>query len=278
MSDSLHSNKATPVESLMKTRFLNLLRYIAAVLLLVIGPAQAQELPDPLVVATEGAYPPYNYVDSEGNIKGFEIDLAKAMCDEIGANCKFVTQDWDGIIPGLLAKKYHAVIGSLYITDSRKEKIYFSDKYYQTPARFVVPKSSDVEVTKEGLANMTVGTQRGTSFERMMRDQFPNVELRVYASFDEVYQDLRSGRVDAVIDDVVSANEHLFDGNDDSPFEFRGPEFTNPEWFGYGAGVGVRKENAYIADAFSEAIATLRENGTYQEISNEWFGFDVYGE
>ncbi len=262
----------------MNRKILKTITYLIIGIVAPLGMVQAKELPDPLVIATEGAYPPYNYVDSDGNIKGFEIDLAKALCKEINANCEFVTQDWDGIIPGLLAKKYHAVIGSLYITESRKEKIAFSDKYYQTPARFVVRKDSNIEITSEGLSDVTVGTQRGTSFERMMRDQFGHVDLRVYGSFDEVYQDLRSGRVDAVIDDVVSMKAHLFDGTDSSPFEMRGPEFTNPEWFGYGAGVGVRKENQHIADAFSSAIAAIREDGTYQEISNEWFGFDVYGE
>lgn len=240
--------------------------------------ASAAELPDPLVIATEGAYPPYNYVDSDGNVQGFEIDLAKAMCEELNANCEFVTQDWDGIIPGLLARKYDAIIASLYITDARKEKIAFSDKYYQTPARFVVPSDSDIEIAGEGLSDLTVSTQRGTSFERMMRDQHPEVDLRVYDSFDEVYQDLVTGRVDAVIDDVVSIKENLLSRSAGDEFEMRGPEFTNPEWFGYGAGVGVRREDAFIADAFSEAIAALREDGTYQEIANEWFGSDVYGE
>lgn len=240
--------------------------------------AGAEELPDPLVIATEGAYPPFNYVDSDGNVQGFEVDLARAMCEELDANCEFVTQDWDGIIPGLLARKYDAIIGSLYITEARKEKITFSDKYYQTPARFVVPSDSDIEITDEGLSDLTIGTQRGTSFERMMRDQHPDVDLRVYGSFDEVYQDLVTGRVDAVIDDVVSIQDNLLSREAGEEYEMRGPEFTNPEWFGYGAGVAVRHEDAHVADAFSEAITALREDGTYQEIADEWFGFDVYGE
>ncbi|MDZ7788859.1 MAG: transporter substrate-binding domain-containing protein [Halofilum sp. (in: g-proteobacteria)] len=251
---------------------------LATALAMVVTSVNAEKLPDPLVIATEGAYPPFNYVDSDGNVKGFEIDLANAMCDELNANCEFVTQDWDGIIPGLLARKYDAVIGSLYITEDRKKKITFSDKYYQTPARFVVPSDSDIEITDEGLSSLTVGTQRGTSFERMMRDQHPDVDLRVYGSFDEVYQDLVTGRVDVVIDDVVSAKDNLLSRERGEAYELRGPEFTNPEWFGHGAGVAVRHEDAHIAEAFSEAIAAIREDGTYQEIADEWFGFDVYGE
>lgn len=241
-------------------------------------PAIAQDIPDKVTIGTEGAYPPFNFIDEQGEVAGFEIDLANAMCAEMEIECEFVVQDWDGIIPGLLAQKYDAIIASLYITDERREQIAFSDKYYKVPARFVLPADSDIEISAEGLEGMVVGTQRATSFDRFMRDQFPEVDLRVYATMDEAYLDLASGRVDAVLGDVVAISEGFLDTPDGEGFEFRGPEFTGSEWFGYGAGVGVRKEDAALADAFSEAIAALREDGAYQEIADRWFGFDVYGE
>lgn len=241
-------------------------------------PASAQQLPDPLVIGTEGAYAPFNYLDDQGEVQGFEIDLARAMCDEIGVTCEFVVQDWDGIIPGLLAQKYDAIIASLYITDERRERIAFSDKYYQVPARFVVPTSSTLEFTPEGMKGVVVGTQRATSFERFMRDEFPDIDLRVYATMEEAYLDLQSGRIDALMADIVAASEGFLKTPEGEGFEFRGPEYTGVEWFGYGAGVGVRKEDAHVAKAFSEAIAKVRANGAYQEIADKWFGFDVYGE
>lgn len=250
---------------------------ILGTLLLAI-PASAQDLPDPLRIATEGAYAPFNYLDDQGKVQGFEIDLARALCEEMKANCEFVVQDWDGIIPGLLAQKYDAIIASLYITDERRERIAFSDKYYQVPARFIVPKSSTLEITAEGLDGKVVGTQRATSFERFMRDEMPGIDLRVYATMEEAYLDLQSGRVDAIMADVVAASEGFIKTPEGEGFEFRGPEYTGTKWFGYGAGVGVRKEDAPLADAFSQAIANIRSNGTYQEISNKWFGFDVYGD
>jgi lysine-arginine-ornithine-binding protein len=246
--------------------------------LLLVHPASAQDLPNPLRIATEGAYAPFNYLDDQGKVQGFEIDLARALCEEMKANCEFVVQDWDGIIPGLLAQKYDAIIASLYITDERRERIAFSDKYYQVPARFIVPKSSTLEITPEGMKGVVVGTQRATSFERFMRDELPDIDLRVYATMEEAYLDLQSGRVDAIMADVVAAFEGFLKTPEGEGFEFRGPEYTGVEWFGYGAGVGVRKEDAPLADAFSQAIARIRSNGTYQEISNKWFGFDVYGE
>ncbi len=140
-----------------------------------------------------------------------------------------------------------------------------------------MPKDSEVEISPEGLAGKVVGTQRATSFERFIRDKMPEVDLRVYATMDEAYLDLQSGRVDAIMVDVVAVSEGFLNKPGGEGFEMRGPEYTGVEWFGYGAGVGVRKEDAHIAEAFSEVIHEMREDGTYQEISDEWFGFDVYG-
>lgn len=257
---------------------MRILTSLAAASLLFATPAVSQEVPDPLLIATEGAYAPFNYLDPQGQPQGFEVDLALALCKEIGVTCEFVIQDWDGIIPGLLSQKYDAIIASLYITDERRERIAFSEKYYQVPARFVVPAASDLEITPEGLQGAVVGTQRATSFERFMRDELPGIDLRVYATMEEAYLDLSSGRVDAIMGDVIAVSEAFLGSPDGQGFEFRGPEYTGAEWFGYGAGVGVRKEEQHIAEAFTAAIAAIRADGTYQEIAERWFGFDVYGE
>lgn len=239
--------------------------------------AQAQDLPESLVIATEGAYPPFNYTDSNGDVQGFEVDLGNAMCAQMEVECEWVTQDWDGIIPGLLAQKYDAIIASLYITDERREKIAFSDKYYKVPARFVVPKDSDQEISAEALDGVVVGTQRATSFERFINDNMPGVDLRLYGTMDEAYLDLDSGRIDAILLDVVAVQDGFLSKPEGEGFELRGPEYTGSEWFGYGAAVGVRQEDQAIADAFSAAIEVLRDDGTYAEISDKWFGMDVFG-
>lgn len=241
------------------------------------GAAVAQELPETLVIGTEGAYPPFNYTASDGSVVGFEIDLGNAMCAQMNVTCTWVTQDWDGIIPGLQAQKYDAIIASLYITDERRKVIAFSDKYYNVPSRFVVPEGSNYEISAEGLAGAVVGTQRATSFERYMTAEMPEVDVRLYGTMDEAYLDLTSGRLDAVLGDVVALQDGFLSKPDGAGFELRGPEFTKPEYFGYGAGVAVRQDDQAIADAFSEAIKALREDGTYQEISQKWFGLDVYG-
>ncbi|MCZ4254306.1 ABC transporter substrate-binding protein [Sulfitobacter sp. G21635-S1] len=239
--------------------------------------AVAQDLPEALVIGTEGAYPPFNFTESDGNVAGFEIDLGNAMCAHMKVECTWVTQDWDGIIPGLQAKKYDAIIASLYITDERRKVISFSDKYYNVPSRFVVATDSNLDISADGLSGAIVGTQRATSFERYLTAEMPDVEVRLYGTMDEAYLDLASGRVDAVLGDVVALQDGFLGTPEGAGFELRGPEFTNPEYFGYGAGVAVRQDDQALAGAFSEAIKALRDNGTYQEISQKWFGLDVYG-
>lgn len=249
---------------------------LAAVLVAAAG-ASAKEWKT-VRIGTEGAYPPFNYIDSDGKLKGFEIDLAGALCAKMGAECEFVVQDWDGIIPGLLAKKYDVIIASLYITDERKEKFDFTQKYYQTPGRFVVRKGTELDISEAGLKDKVIGVQRATAFERFLRDTYPSLDLRVYATQDEVNMDLAAGRLDAVMADVVALSQNFLNTPEGKDFEFTGPSFSGAKWFGFGAGIAVRKEDPELRDAFNKAIDEIRADGTYDKIRSAYFDFDIYGE
>ncbi|HEX2147457.1 MAG TPA: transporter substrate-binding domain-containing protein, partial [Pseudorhizobium sp.] len=108
-------------------------------------------------IATEGAYPPFNYTDTDGSLKGFDVDIANALCEEMKAKCTLVAQDWDGIIPGLMANKYDAIIASMSITEERKQQIDFTNKYYTTPLAVVAPKDGEVKgVSVEDLEGKVV--------------------------------------------------------------------------------------------------------------------------
>ncbi len=242
------------------------------------GPVAAGDW-DKVRIGTEGAYPPFNFVDKNGNLKGFDIDIAKALCEEMGVEYEFVIQDWDGIIPGLLAKKYDCIIASMSITEERKQKVDFTKKYYQTPARFVAEKGADIEISKEGLKGKTVGVQRATIHENFLRDRFGDaVDIKSYATQDEANMDLASGRVDLVIADATVLLGGFLETEAGEGYEFIGPGFTDEQWFGEGIGIALRKEDDDLRKMFNEAIQAIRDKGIYQKINAKYFDFDVYGD
>ena len=247
----------------------------AAVVMLATG-AQAQDKRK-VKIGTEGAYPPFNSIDAEGKLVGFDIDIANALCAAANFECEFVIQDWDGIIPGLIAKKYDAIIASMSITEQRKEVVDFTEKYYNTPAKFIAPKGSGFDISPEGLAGKAVGVQRATIHENFLRGEFPEVEIRAYATQDEANADLVSGRVDLVMADSVALLEGFLKTEAGQDFEFVGPDYSDPKYHGEGAGIAIRKGEDDLRAAFNEAIDQIRSDGTYQAIAEKYFEFDVYG-
>lgn len=230
-------------------------------------------------VATEGAYPPFNSVDSSGQLEGFDVDIAKALCKEMGVECTLVIQDWDGLIPGLLAKKFDAIIASMSITEERKQKVDFTDKYYVSPARFVARKDAKIEISKAGLKGKTVGVQRATIHENFVRDNYgDSVQIKSYATQDEANMDLTAGRVELVIADATVLQGGFLDTPAGKDYAFIGPSFTAAKWFGEGIGIAIRKGDDDLKEMFNKAIQAIRNNGVYQKINAKYFNFDLYGE
>jgi len=228
-------------------------------------------------IGTEGAYPPFNSIDPSGELVGFDIDIAKALCGAADLECEFVVQDWDGIIPGLIAKKYDAIVASMSITDKRREVVDFTDKYYNTPAKFIAAKGADFDISPEGLAGKAVGVQRATIHEDFLRGEFPEVDVRAYATQDEANADLVSGRLDLVMADSVALLEGFLNTEEGKDFEFVGPDYSDPKYHGEGAGIAIRKGEDDLRALFNEAIDQIRADGTYQAINEKYFEFDVYG-
>ncbi|MFW6324978.1 MAG: ABC transporter substrate-binding protein [Desulfovibrionales bacterium] len=250
---------------------------LASVIVLCLA-ATAAQAKDTIKIGTEGAYPPFNRVNADGVLVGFDVDIAKALCDRMDAECEFVIQDWDGIIPGLLAKKYDAIVASMTMTDERREKVDFTNKYYQTPAKFMARKGSGFEITPSGLEGKIVGVQRATVHEKFVRDQFgDSVDVRSYATQDEANMDLAAGRLDLVIADSVVLLPFL-ESTEGQDFEFVGPGYTDSKWFGDGIGIALRKEDDKLRERFNEALAEILANGTYEKINAKYFDFNVYGE
>ena len=231
-----------------------------------------------LVIASEGAYPPFNTLEADGTLTGFDIDIAKALCDEMKAECTFVTQDWDGMIPGLIAKKFDAVVASMSITEERKQQVDFSKKYYNTPPAIAVPKDSSLtEATYEAFEGKAVGAQGSTTHANYAEAHLKGAEMKLYPTADEYKLDLANGRIDAAIDDVVVLSEWL-KSEDGACCKLLGTLPIDPVINGEGIGIPVRKGETELADKLSAAIAAIRANGKYQEINAKYFPFDVYGD
>ncbi len=232
-----------------------------------------------VLIGTEGAYPPFNSIDKNGKLEGFDIDISNALCKTAGVECKFVIQDWDGLIPALLSKKFDAIIASMSITEERKKQVDFTDKYYMTPAKFVAKKGSGIKISKQGLKGKTIGVQRATIFENFLRDNYGDtIKIKAYATQDEANMDLVSGRVDLVMADSVVLMGGFLEKKEGKGFEFVGPGFTDKKWFGDGIGIAVRKGETELVEMLNKAIKEIRTNGEYKKINAKYFDFDVYGD
>lgn len=249
-----------------------------AMALAVALPVQAQA-PDwkKVRIGVEGAYPPFSEVGPDGKLKGFDIDFALAACAEMKAECTLVQQEWDGMIPALNARKFDAIIASMAATDERRRAVAFSDKYYNTPARFVAKAGAGLQATPEGLKGKKIGVQRATIHDRYVSDLYKGSEIVRYARADEVYLDLAAGRLDLAMGDSVAIDGGLLKKPQGKGFAFFGPEFHDVKYFGSGSSVAVRKADEALAQKFNAAIKALRANGQYKKLQDKYFDFDIYG-
>jgi polar amino acid transport system substrate-binding protein/arginine/ornithine transport system substrate-binding protein len=231
-----------------------------------------------LNICVEGAYPPFSETSADGSIGGFDIDIAAALCEEIGETCELVKVDWDGIIPALLEKKCDAIVASMSSTDQRKQVIDFTDKYYNVPNVFVAKEGAGFVDTPEGMAGKVVGVQRGTIHQSYMEGVFADTELRLYGTQDEAVLDLSAGRVDAVMADELAITEGFLATPAGAGFALFGEPHSDPAYHGPGAAIGVRKEDTDLRDRLSTAIHALRDSGKYDTIQGKYFDTDIYGD
>jgi len=240
-------------------------------------PAAAAASGETLKIGTEGAYPPFNNLTADGKLEGFDIDIANALCEEMKAKCEFVTQDWDGIIPALQAGKFDAIIASMSITDERKQKVDFTNKYYNTPPAIAAPKDTDIKgVTKEDLAGKTLGAATATTHYNYAEKTYTDTTLKGYPTSQEFLLDIANGRVDAVTDDI-SVIEEWLKTPDGACCKIVGTITPVPEIHGEGAGIAVRKGETDLVNKFNAAIDAIRASGKYKEINDKYFSYDVYG-
>jgi arginine/ornithine transport system substrate-binding protein len=260
----------------MMMKLIKLLGVVASLIVLSTAHAQPTQLKK-IRIGVEGAYPPFSQIDPSGKLSGFDIDITNALCVEMKVECVLVQQAFDGMIPALQTRKIDAVIASMSITDERKKAVDFSDKYYQTPARFVIKTGAKLVATPDGLKGKKIGVQRATIHDRYATDFFKASQLVRYTKQDEVFLDMTAGRIDSALVDIIAAQQGFLKTAQGKGFEFTGPVYEDPKYFGVGAGVALRKGNDVLRGEFNKAIAAIRANGSYKKIQDKYFDFDVYG-
>jgi len=250
---------------------------------------------DKIRIGTEGAYPPWNSKDASGKLIGFEVELAWTLCRYMGKQCDIVEQDWDGMIPALIMRKFDAIMAGMSITAERQKTINFSQGYADEVASLAVMKGSSLEgmetseginlTTKSGavkkdlktltaaLAGKTVCVQTATIHQNFLESgDVGKVNVRTYKTQDEVNLDLAAGRCDAALAAAVAFSDYAEKSG--KPVVLVGPTFSGGA-FGNGVGVGIRKDDTELLKAFNNAINKARKNGDISRIAIKWFGFDA---
>ena len=236
------------------------------------------EAPRTLRVAVEGADPPINYVDKDGNLAGYDVDIAGALCVKLSVRCELVQQDWDGMVPGLLLGKYDAIVSSMAITEARRRVMGFAGPYYRSiPARFIARKGLAIEATPQGLAGKRIGVQRATTQERLLRVHFPEAVPALYDNEAAEEADLAAGNIDLAFADQISLASGFLKSDAGRNFAFVGPPVSDPAIAGEGAGIALRQEDGDLLIALNRALAAVRADGTYKKLNDKYFDFDIGG-
>lgn len=243
------------------------------------APAPAPvELPE-LKVAIDPTYEPFTFKTPDGKPTGFDVDIAEALCAEIKRKCVYVEQVWDSMIPGLQAKKYDVIISSMSITEDRKKVVDFTDKYYNTPSRIVV-KTETPFSDLNSLKGKNIGVLKGSTQEKYAMGDLKPVGVKVvpYEAQDQVYLDIKSGRLDGTVADSVEVTGGFLSKPEGQGYGFVGPVLNDQKYFGIGAGVALRQGETALRDELNAAIKAIRANGVYDTVSKKYFDFDVYGD
>lgn len=228
---------------------------------------------DNVRIATNVPYKPMEYAKPDGSLTGFDIDLGNALCKQAGLHCSWVQQDWNGIIPGLMARKYDAIMSSMTINDKRKKAVLFSDPYIVVPSAFFVTKNSSLnKIDAAALKGKKIGVQRGTVQDDYVTDKYgSDAVIKRYQNADDVAVDMSAGRLDAAFFDQITGQSTLINPHPDK-YRQAGADLTGPKkYFGDGFGIAFRKNEQDLAGKFNKALAALKKNGTYAKLYKKYF-------
>lgn len=215
-----------------------------------------------LTFAMEPSYPPFETTNAKGEIIGFDVDVANAICQEIQVTCKFKSETFDSLIPSLKAKRFDAAISAIDITDARAKQVLFSDAYYDSSASYVALNG---KATLESAKN--IGVQNGTTFQQYTVAETKQYSPKSYASLQNAILDLKSGRIDIILGDTAVLSDMI---SKEPEIQFIGEKVTNKKYFGNGLGIAMHKSNKDLAAQLNKGLAAIKANGEYQKIYDKW--------
>ena len=231
---------------------------LSAVLLGSAAVVNAQDI----TFAMEPSYPPFEFTNEKGDIVGFDVDVANAICKEIQATCKFKGESFDALIPNLKAKRFDAAISAMDITETRAKQVLFSDAYYDSTASYVALKGKTTLDTAKN-----IGVQNGTTFQQYTIAETKQYAPKAYASLQDAILDLKNGRIDIIFGDTAV----LADMIDKEPeIQFVGDKVTNKKYFGNGLGIAMNKSSKELAENLNKGLRAIKANGEYQKIYDKW--------
>ncbi|MBT9385143.1 transporter substrate-binding domain-containing protein [Pseudooceanicola sp. CBS1P-1] len=233
-------------------------------------PAHAETLR----IATDATFPPFESLDADGKLVGYDIDLMTAVCKAAALACDIQPAAWDGMIPGLMQGKYDALISQLTVTDQRRKIIAFSDIYSHPIFRFVARKDSGIDISPEGLAGKTIAVQTGTPMDKFVTAEFPKAKIKRYDSGSATYLDLTGGRADVTISYEAQIRYSFLKSPEGADYALTGPRYTgedSPE-LGEGVAIALNKRDPELVKAVNAGLAKIREDGTLAALNKTYFG------
>jgi arginine/ornithine transport system substrate-binding protein len=246
----------------------------AAVAALGLSSAAVAQEPLKIRIGVEGNYPPFSQIAPNGDLSGFDIDVANALCAQLKAQCTLVKQEWDGMIPALNVRKFDAIVASMTISEERKKVVDFSDPYYDVPSRFVAKTGAFKDHSAASFKGKKIVVLRNSPRAKYVADNYKDSETLLVTKETDVYLELLAGRGDIGFGSSVVSGEAFLKRAEGKPYAQVGAMVEVGGGAG-GVGIAVRKGDDTLRNRLNGALKDIQANGTYAKLATKYFDFDV---